>query len=294
MKITIITPCLNAAATIERTMQSIQGQNWPDLEYIICDGGSKDGTLEIIARYPELVTTVISEKDKNVADALNKGFARATGDIFCYLNADDCLTPAAFQAVADLFEKHPDVDVVTGGCLRVFADGSQVTTQVADRYLDVVALRNDFEQPSTFWRAAAHRKAGEFDDSYGLAFDWEWWNRLKSVGCRFLRVDAILSIYYFSETNLTSQGGMRVINEMFRVTRRYGPFFGLSAYVYKFLFERFDMKGFYDVPFEDLPEQKRRVFGRALRILTRIFGERVVYNYNWNWASKQVRNVKWY
>jgi glycosyltransferase involved in cell wall biosynthesis len=290
--ISLVTPCLNAASTIERTLESIADQNYPRLQYIVCDGGSTDGTLEILRRYEGIIDILIVEQDKNVAEALNKGFARATGDIRGYLNADDCLTPDALRKVAALFGRSADIDVVTGSCQRWYEDGTGVVTKVPDRYLRVIALRNDIEQPSTFWRASIQEKAGPFDDNLGLAFDWEYWNRLKIVGARFHRTDKLLSIYHFSKTNLTSRAGFLAIKEMYEVTRRYA---GLAiADAYMTLFEEFDIKGFLDAPPEDMPPNERAAFEAKMDIYRTSFGSDVVENYNWNWASKQIRGVKWY
>lgn len=292
INISLVTACLNAGKTIERTLQSIEAQQYPALEYIIFDGGSTDDTLAIIDRYSHIVTKVVSEKDKNVADANNKGFRRATGEIFCYLNADDCFEPGALARVSRAFKENPSVDVVTGGCRRIFADGSELITQVPAHFLRLMSMRNDIEQPSTFWRASVHRKAGELDDTFHFAFDWEWWNRLQACGARFLAIPDVLSIYYFTDDNLTSKAGQRVINEMYRVTKRYGP--RGVADVYQFLFRVFDMHGFYDVPFRELPWFKQRLFGGTLVVLYKIFGREAVNAYNWNWASKQMRGVVWY
>lgn len=294
MKITLVTPCLNAGPTIERTLRSIEIQDYPDLQYIICDGGSTDGTLDVIARYSHIVTHLVSEKDKNVANALNKGFARADGEIFCYLNADDAFTEGALAAVVERFKQEPELEVLCGGCRRVFADGTVLETSVPDRFLRTMALRNDVEQPSTFWRATAHRKAGPFDETYSLSFDWEYWNRLKASGATFGVSDQVLSIYYFSDDNLTSRAGMRVIQEMRRVTRRYGPYWGLVADLYYVIFKYFDMNGYYDVSFASLSPRRKRVFGLFLKAATTVFSPEIVYSYNWNWASRQVRNLKWY
>lgn len=292
LTISLVTACLNAGKTIERTLRSIEAQCYPALEYIIVDGGSTDGTLDIVERYRHIVTKVVSEKDKNVADAINKGFRGARGEIYCYLNADDCFEPGAFEVVARAFAEDPSVDVVTGGCRRVFADGSEVVTQVPERFQSVMSLRNDIEQPSTFWRASAHHKAGELDDTFYLAFDWEWWNRLQSTGARFFRISDVLSTYYFTDDNLTSRAGRRVVDEMYRVTKRYGP--KRIADVYKFLFHAFDMHGFYDVPFREHTRPKQWLFGGALSVLYRLFGRERISAYNWNWASKQIRDVVWY
>jgi glycosyltransferase involved in cell wall biosynthesis len=293
-KISLVTACRDAAATLERTLRSVEAQRYPALEYIVCDGASTDGTLGIVERYRHIVTRVTSEKDKNVADAINKGFRQATGEIFAYLNADDCLAPGALERVARAFAETPHADAVTGACRRVFADGSETVTRVPPHFPRLMSMRLDIEQPSTFWRAAIHRRAGELDDSFYLAFDWEWWNRLLAHGARFVVVDDVLSTYYFTEDNLTSRGGRRVIDEMYRVTRRYGPFRGRIADVYRFLFRAFDMRGYYDVPFEQLPRPRQLVFGATLSMLSKVFGADAVHAYNWNWASKQVRGVVWY
>jgi glycosyltransferase involved in cell wall biosynthesis len=293
-KITLVTACKNAAATIERTLRSVEQQRYPALEYIVCDGASTDGTQDIAGRYGQIVTRLVSEKDKNVADAINKGFRQATGEIFAYLNADDCLEPGALARVARAFEEDPGADAVTGGCRRVFADGSELVTQVPAHFPRLMSMRLDIEQPSTFWRASIHRRAGELDDSFYLTFDWEWWNRLLARGARFVVVPDVLSTYYFTEDNLTSRGGKRVIEEMYRVTRRYGPAGGRIADVYRFLFRAFDMRGYYDVPFEQLPRRRQLLFGGTLKLLGKVFGTEAVHAYNWNWASKQVRGLVWY
>jgi FkbM family methyltransferase len=291
-RISVVTASYNAAATIERTLQSIEAQRYPNLELICVDGASTDGTAEIVRRYGHLVRRFVCEPDRGVGDALNKGFRLATGEILCWLNADDELAPGALQRVADFFRAHPDVDVVTGACERVFANGVRFQTQVPDRYLDTMALRNDIEQPSTFWRAAVHRRAGELDESYRLAFDWEFWNRLLRQGARFARVTDLLSVYHFSETNLTSRGGQRVVDEMSRITATYAS--PGTARVYQLIYRLFDLRGFYDRPFHELSPGRRAVLGRALGLLRRLYGARVVDNYNWNWASKQARGLVWY
>lgn len=293
-RISLVTACLNAADTIERTLRSIEAQRYPALEYIVCDGGSTDGTLQILDRYRHIVTRLVSEKDKNVADAINKGFRQATGEIFAYLNADDCLEAGALDRVARAFAEEPRADAVTGACRRVFADGTQAITRVPPHFPRLMSMRLDIEQPSTFWRAAIHRRAGELDDSFYLAFDWEWWNRLLAHGARFVVLPDVLSTYHFTEENLTSRGGRRVIDEMYRVTRRYGPAHGRIADVYRFLFRVFDMRGYYDVPFEQLPRPRQLLFGSTLSLLAKVFGKDAVYAYNWNWASKQVRGLVWY
>ncbi len=294
VRISLVMACLNAEKTIDRTLRSIKDQNFPNLELIVVDGLSSDSTIEIVRQYGHMISHVISEKDHCIAEAINKGFRLATGNVYCYLNADDSFAPGALHRIAAEFCESPTVDVITGGCQRVFADGSTLITQVPDQFERLMALRNDIEQPSTFWRASIHRKAGELDESYSLAFDWEWWNRLHSCGARFKVVRDVLSVYYFTDDNLTSRAGMRVINEMYRVTKTYGPYRGWIAEVYRLLFRLFDMKGYYDQPFPQLSAVKRFYFGTVLRLLYVTCGHEIITAYNWNWASKQIRGITWY
>jgi glycosyltransferase involved in cell wall biosynthesis len=291
-RISVVTPSRNAAGTIERTLRSIEGQRYPNLQLLCIDGASTDGTVAIVERFGDLVSYFVSEQDHGAAEAINKGFRRADGEIFCYLNADDEFAPGALHQVAAAFAEHPEADVVTGGCKRFFADGSTLVTRVPDRFLKVLALRDDIEQPSTFWRAAVHRRAGELDESYRLTFDWEWWNRLLAVGARFVRVPEVLSHYHFSETNLTSRGAQRVVDEMLRVTRTYGP--RRAAWAYQVIYRVFDLNGFYDRPFPELSRRRQLLLGNGLKALRWLCGADIIDNYNWNWASKQVRGMTWY
>jgi len=294
LRISIVMPCRNAEKTVERTLKSIVEQEYPDLELIVVDGLSTDRTLDIVRQYRHIVSHIICEKDHNATEAINKGFRRATGDIRCYLNADDCFTRGALHRIAAEFIASADIDVVTGGCKRVFADGSAVENQVPECFERLMALRNDIEQPSTFWRTSIHCKAGELDESFSLAFDQEWWNRLRSCGARFRVIRDILSIYYFTNDNLTSNAGIRIVNEMYRITKTYGPYRGYLADVYWMLFRLFDMKGYYDQPFSQLNMAKRFYFGAVLSLLYKLFGRETINAYNWNWASKQVRGILWY
>ena len=291
-RISVVTACLNAAASIDRTLDSIAEQNYPNLEYIVYDGASTDGTVERIRARGNLVDIFVTERDESPGEAINKGFRRATGEILCYMNADDAFAPAALSKVAEFFTANPSVDVYTGSCKRMFADGSEMITQVPDDYVTMLPYKNHFEQPSTFWRADLHRRCGELDESYKLAFDWEWWNRMNAAGANFARTSDVLSVYYFTEDNLTSRAGRRAIDEMYRVTKSYGS--RAVADAYRLLFRVFDMNGFYDRPFTQLSTQRKLAFGATLSAMYAVFGRDAINAYNWNWASKQIRGIPWY
>ena len=122
-KISIITPSFNQSEFLEFTIQSVLSQDYPDLEYIIVDGGSTDGSLEIIKKYEDRLAWWVSEKDQGQTDAINKGFARATGKYLAWLNSDDTYQPGALSKAAEYLESHPEVGLVYGETNYIDQDG---------------------------------------------------------------------------------------------------------------------------------------------------------------------------
>src|SRR5690242_3711403 len=122
-KISIITPSFNQAAYIEQTIKSVLDQDYPNLEYIVIDGGSSDGSVEIIRKYENRIAFWVSEPDNGQAHAINKGLARATGDIIAYLNSDDYYLQGALKQVADLSNRRSDLDLLHGRCRVVDQHG---------------------------------------------------------------------------------------------------------------------------------------------------------------------------
>lgn len=306
-KISIVIPCYNAANTIERTIKSLINQHYTNLELILMDGGSNDGTMEIVESYKDYFTKVISEPDSGQANALNKGFKIATGEIWGWLCADDEFTAGALLYFAKLFQSQPEIDLITAGCKRIFADGSTFNTKPRSDVMERISYHNGIEQPSTLWRATLHKKAGELDESYHYAFDWVWWNQLKQANAKLLIADRVMSRYYFTDTNKTSTGSRFLIEEMYRVIKFYGPIRGYLADVYLFLYEQFDLLGYYDKspyithnnwilnlikkghnPFKIL-SWLLCLFGLSI-----CFGRNRILSYNWNFASRQERNLCWY
>ncbi len=306
-KISIIIPCYNAVETICRTVKSIVDQQYPNLELILIDGGSKDGTIAAIEPYEKYFTKIISEPDRGQANALNKGFKLATGEIWGWLCADDDLTAGALFYFAKLFASHPEIDLITAGCKRIFADGTTFNTQPRPDVMERISYHNGIEQPSTLWRATLHQQAGELDESYNYAFDWVWWNQLQQAGAKALVIDRVVSRYYFSDTNKTSTGCRNLVDEMYRVIKQYGPIRGYLADIYLYLYQNFDLAGYYDKPphtshldwckylFGQKPHNRFKILFWLgyLRVLTSIYGEPILA-YNWNFASRQERNLCWY
>lgn len=185
LKISIITPSWNQAPFIERTIRSVLDQGYPNLEYIVMDGGSTDGTIDILKRYEgRLVWT--SEKDKGQTDAINKGIKRSTGDIIAYLNSDDVYEPGALRRVADHFSAHPETMWLTGKC-RIIDERDREIRRPITAYKNfllrhysysLLLVTNPVSQPATFWRRGVVSELGLFDEAEHLVMDYDYWLRI--------------------------------------------------------------------------------------------------------------------
>jgi len=186
-KITIVTPSFNSKKLIADTINSVLGQNYPNLEYIIIDGGSTDGTPQVIEHYANQLNYWHSKKDAGQYDAINQGFAKSTGDIMCWLNADDMLLPNSLFVVAEVFEQLQEVQWLSslqpaswdasghlaevrslpGFGRQAFLDGLYLPTTAKKGYW--------MQQESTFWRRSLWEKAGSSIPAYSLAGDFALW-----------------------------------------------------------------------------------------------------------------------
>src|ERR1022692_1731698 len=185
MKLTIVTPTCNQAQFIERTIDSVLRQEYPDLGYIVMDGGSTDGTLEILERYSgRLIWT--SEADEGQSDAINKGLRMATGEIVAFINSDDTYERDALATVARYFAAHPEVKWAYGKCRIVDADDREIRKPITwyknlllRRYSYRKLLAENFiSQPATFWRRQVHDEIGYLNEDEHYVMDYEFWLRL--------------------------------------------------------------------------------------------------------------------
>jgi glycosyltransferase involved in cell wall biosynthesis len=293
VRFSIVVPNYNSGAVLERALRSLIDQHPSDLEIIVADSASTDVSREIIERLRPDLATVLVEKDHGQADGLNRGFAHARGEIFSWLCADDELLPGTLDHVVDLFRQHPDADVVIGGCERVFADGSTSITRTRPDTWDVIGTWNPVDQPSVFWRADLHRRLGELDVSYHLAFDWDFWCRMRDAGARLVTSEQVLARYFFTDTNKSGNSGRQHVRESFRIVRRYGPLRGWLAYVFLFLYYAFDLHGCYDQP-PTCSKPRAVLFAVSRGILRRTIGARLLFSYNWHFASCQERGLRWW
>ena len=181
--VSIITPSFNQAAFLEETIQSVLGQTYPNLEYIIVDGGSRDGSQEIIRKYHERLAWWVSEPDRGQTDALNKGFARARGEILAWLNSDDTYLPKAVEQAVTYLQANPLVGMVYGDAALIDEQG-KVIGQFPARQTDYARLRRGFvhiPQQAAFFRADLWRQVGPLDASFYFAMDYDLWVRLAKL-----------------------------------------------------------------------------------------------------------------
>ncbi len=292
--ISIVIPNYNSGPVLERCITSLLDQNYPDLQIIMADSCSTDESAAIIEKYRDRFGVLMIEKDQGQADGLNKGFARATGEIWGWLCADDELMPGTLAHVAEQFSADPHLQVLTGKCERVMADGKTryVTGGDPDTWAKI-GIQNIVEQPSTFWKASLHKKLGELDRSYHLGFDWDFWARMKKAGAKLFVSDRVLSRYYFSDTNKTGTAGKLFVKEAFRLVHTHGPLLGMLAHIYRFLYKHFDMKGCYDKP-PTCTKRRFMFFMWTMATLRVLIGKRLLLMYNWHFAACQERGVRWY
>jgi len=180
--VTIVTPSLNQAQFLEDTMLSVMAQDYTAVEYIVMDGGSSDGSVEIIRRYQDRLAYWVSEPDTGQSSAINKGFAHGTGTILGWLNADDLLAPSAVSIVARFFEAEPDVGLVYGDRVEIDAKGKTI------RYLrcpphDPEMFRKDVTLPqeTVFFRREVFKAAGGLDEGLHFAMDLDLWCKIARV-----------------------------------------------------------------------------------------------------------------
>jgi glycosyltransferase involved in cell wall biosynthesis len=231
--VSIVTPSYNQGAFIETTIRSVLDQSYPRIEHIVVDGGSTDGTLEILARYPHVKWT--SEPDSGQAEAVNKGFKRAAGEIVGWLNSDDLyLEGAVAEAVAYLGE-HPHCTLVYGDYVEIDEQGTQ-TAEHRTRPFDLDAVRkvgNLVSQPAAFFRREVFEQVGYLDTGYRYAMDYDYWFRIGLAGLQLEYVPRFWAAFRYHPESKSVAEIQNFWAEERQITRRYGgPFLSLRVYVH--------------------------------------------------------------
>jgi glycosyltransferase involved in cell wall biosynthesis len=202
----IVTPSFNQGRFLERTIQSVLSQGYPNLEYIVQDGKSRDETAGILERYQARLAHCESAEDMGQAQALNRGFRHATGDVLAFLNSDDLLLPGTIHYVAGFLKRRPDVDVVYGHRILVDETDAEIGRWVLPPYDDEVLGWFDYiPQETLFWRRRVWEKVGgAFDESFHFALDWDLLLRFRVAGARFVRLPRFLGAFRVHANQKTS------------------------------------------------------------------------------------------
>jgi Glycosyl transferase family 2 len=219
--IAIVTPTLNRRCYLQPTIDSVLGQAYPALKYHVQDGGSADGTHELLASYDSRLSWR-SGHDAGQAQAINRGLAVCDGEIMAYLNSDDLLLPGTLAYVARLFESRPDVDFVYGH--RIFIDGAgrDIGRAVLPRH-DAKAIywACYVPQETMFWRRRVWTKVGPFDERLHYALDWDFIARAQAAGFKFLRAPRFLACFRVHDQQKVATMYDQGHAEMQDVRRRY-------------------------------------------------------------------------
>jgi glycosyltransferase involved in cell wall biosynthesis len=204
--ISIVTPSYNQSKFLGRTIESVIGQNYPELEYIIQDGASTDGTDLILERYRSQLGQIESCQDKGQAHAINLGFAHATGQIMAWLNSDDLLLPGTLSYVAKFLATHPEVDVVYGHRVLIDENDQEIGRWVLPPHDKKILLWADYvPQETLFWRRRIWEKVGGYvDESFHFAIDWDLLLRFQKAGAKFVRLPRFLSAFRVHSAQKTS------------------------------------------------------------------------------------------
>ena len=183
-KLSIVTPSFNQGRFLEETILSVLNQNYPNLEYLVIDGGSTDETVEVIRRYEDRINFWVSEKDRGQVHAINKGLEKTTGDIFGFINSDDFYLPGTFATVANHFENHPESEWICGDTF-MFGEGQEeelIRTVVPKSAAHCLSWSYKAPQPGHFWKRELVQ--GGFDEAWPYDFDHDMYVRLLLAGHR--------------------------------------------------------------------------------------------------------------
>lgn len=206
-KISIVTPSFNQGKYLEQTILSVIEQDYPNLEYIIIDGGSTDESVEIIKKYEKHLAYWVSESDKGQTHAINKGFKRSTGDLVAWMNSDDVYAEGAFEKVAEVYNEYTNADVISGDKMHINEKGDELFPQRYAPYRidtfanDKMAMCNQ----ACFWKKSVFDQIGFLDVDIQFAMDYEYFIRMGVFGLKFKHIPEVLGKQRYYEGTKTSE-----------------------------------------------------------------------------------------
>ena len=237
--VTIVTVVRNGVETIEQTIRSVLGQTYTNIEYIVIDGCSTDGTLDIIKKYEENIAYWISEPDNGISDAFNKGIARATGEFVALINADDWMSSDQVEQAVNVLKQH-SADFVFGDLIYHNEDGGENHRIKGDpEYKKAINSKMPaLCHPSVMARRSAYQRAGLFDPRYRYAMDYEWFLRLHRTGGRGIYSMNITA--HMRLAGISDRSYLKSLKEVRNIAVQYGQ----PAWIANFLFAFRIMKSF--------------------------------------------------
>jgi glycosyltransferase involved in cell wall biosynthesis len=236
--VSIITPSYNQAKYLEATIQSVLGQDYENIEYILVDGGSSDSSVEIIQKHADQLAWWVSEPDKGQTEAINKGFARAQGTILAWLNSDDTYQPGAVSEAVAFFQEYPDLGLIYGDANFINAQG-KVIGQFNAQQTSYRRLRRGgvyIPQQAAFWRADLWKQVGPLDPETYFAMDYDLWVRLARVSQIRYFPGHTWANFRLHDDAKTIAADERCWPEMLRIHRRDGG--GWFSWIYLRYFAR--------------------------------------------------------
>ncbi len=223
--VTIITPSFNQGQFVEETIKSAFNQTYPNIEYIFVDGGSTDETMEIVEKYRDKIDVIIHEKDKGQADAINKGFKLAKGELVGWINSDDILYPECVEKIVDLYYKYPNADIYYHSWNKIInRDG-----ELIKNYQRIISsyeylLKNDYRviQPGSFYKLKSVYRAGLLDESVYYCMDLDLWLKLLKHGQIVYTNDMPHSAIRLYDGTKTDTGKGKFLKNIYDVLRKHG------------------------------------------------------------------------
>jgi glycosyltransferase involved in cell wall biosynthesis len=205
-KVSVITPSFNQAQFLERTIHSVLDQGYPNLEYIIIDGGSTDGSVDIIRKYADRLTYWVSEQDRGQAHAINKGLVQATGDWVAWQNSDDIFYSGCFDQLAHAAKRYPVADLIIGNINLIDTTDGVIRDikYVRPTYRSLLAEGMVLTNQAAFWRRDLHARIGYLNETLDCGFDFEWFLRVLEHGSGAAHVKATWGALRLHEDTKTS------------------------------------------------------------------------------------------
>lgn len=222
--ISIVTPSYNQAKYLERTILSVLSQNYPKTEYIIMDGNSTDGSIEIIRKYSDQLSYWVSQPDKGQADAINRGFDHASGQIYSWLNSDDTYEPNTLRTIARIFNADPNVRFVYGEGWYIDEEDKRIRPCKFVRHTfpyNYLVNKDPILQQAAFWRSDLWTETGILDINLNWVFDWDWFIRAYQ-NTNFYYNPQFLSNYRVHSDAKTRSGNIKRRYEQAYITKKYG------------------------------------------------------------------------